>query len=120
MKKRSLLALVAGVVPVIPTAWDDHVIKVGVGKDDPGVLPHGAPHVELPRARHPTVHESKAGLLAGGVPVLCCNGPKPLCNGMEVAILQCFGPSSAPQKKKKKKLQYLKARLINRRIVGGF
>ena len=42
-----LLVLVAVVIPVVPPARRDHIVEVGVSEDDPRVLPHGSPHVEL-------------------------------------------------------------------------
>ncbi|CAL5355917.1 unnamed protein product [Camellia sinensis] len=73
----NLLVLVAGVVPVIPAAVGDHVIKIGEGEDDPGVLAHGPAHVEWARTRHPAAHESEPGLLVRPFPILRRYGPEP-------------------------------------------
>ncbi|CAL5429661.1 unnamed protein product [Camellia sinensis] len=73
----NLLVLVAGVVPVIPATVGDHVIKIGEGEDDPGVLAHGPAHVEWARTRHPAAHESEPGLLVRPFPILRRYGPEP-------------------------------------------
>lgn len=38
----------------------DHIIKVGVGVYNPGVLAHGPTHIEWTRTRYPAVEKSEA------------------------------------------------------------
>lgn len=77
-------------VPVIPAAWRDDAVEVGVGVDDARVLPHGPPHVEPPRAGHPAVDEGEAGALARVAPPVRRHRAEPLRRGVQLAVLRAF------------------------------
>lgn len=82
-----LHALVAVVVPVVPSAGRDDVVEVGVGVDDARVLPHGSPGVEHPRAGHPAVDEREAGAFAGPLPPVRRHRPEPPSRRVQLAVL---------------------------------
>lgn len=87
IKISHLLVLVADVVPIVPSAMGHNVVEVGVGEDDPRVLPHCTAYVEWTGAGDPTIEKCESGLLVGQVSILGCYRSKSCCYRVKLTIL---------------------------------
>ena len=83
-----LLVLVADVVPVIPATVCDHVIEVGVGEYNPGVLAHGPAHIQWAASGDAAADEGESGLLLRRFPVLRRYRTEPRRYGVQLTVLK--------------------------------